>query len=79
MLKDSHLLDDLAKMASSVAGSAMDVKREIEATVSAKIDAWAARGHFVTREEFEVVRDMAQKARAENEALRAEIETLKRG
>lgn len=33
--------------------------------------------NLVTREEFEVVREMAQKAREENEKLRAEIETLK--
>jgi len=77
MMKDSKLFDDLSKMASSAAGSVMDMKREVEAMVQAKIDAWIARSQLVTREEFEVVRDMAQKARSENEALKAEIAALK--
>lgn len=77
MLKDSKLFDDFAKMASSAAGSMLDMKREVEAMVQAKIDSWLAKSHMVTREEFEVVREMAVKARAENEALRAEIEALK--
>lgn len=77
MMKDSKLFDDFAKMASSAAGSMMDMKREIEAMVQAKIDSWLAKSHLVTREEFEVVKDMAQKARAENDALRKELEALK--
>lgn len=77
MQKDSHLFEDLAKMASGVAGAAMDMRRELEAMIADKIERFMARGHFVTREEFEVVRDMAQKARAENEALKVEIEKLK--
>lgn len=77
MIKDSKLLDDFAKMASSAAGSMLDMKREVEAMVQAKIDSWLAKSHMVTREEFEVVREMAAKARAENEALRAEIDALK--
>jgi BMFP domain-containing protein YqiC len=77
MQKDSHLFEDLAKMASGVAGAAMDMRREIEAMVADKIERFVARGHLVTREEFEVVKAMAEKARAENEALRAEIEKLR--
>lgn len=77
MLKDSKLFDDFAKMASSAAGSMLDMKREVEAMVQAKIDSWLAKSHMVTREEFEVVREMAMKARAENEALRAELQALK--
>lgn len=77
MMKDSKLFDDFAKMASSAAGSVMDMKREVESMVQAKIDSWLAKSHMVTREEFEVVKEMVQKARAENEALRAEIDALK--
>lgn len=76
MMKDSKLFDDLTKMAASAAGSMVDMKREIEATVHSKIEAYLARTSLVTREEFEVVKEMAQKARAENEALRAEIASL---
>ena len=37
-----------------------------------------SRGHYVTREEFEVVKAMAEKARAENERLSAELAKLKK-
>lgn len=77
MQKDSKLFEDIAKMASGAAGTVMDMRREFEAMVADKIERLISRGQFVTREEFEVVRDMAQKARAENETLKAEIEKLK--
>ena len=40
------------------------------------IDRWLADRDFVAREEFEAVRAMAQKAREENEALKARIAAL---
>ena len=78
MQKDSRLFEDIAKIASGAAGAAMDMRRELEALVADKIERLVARGGFVTREEFEIVRDMAQKARTENEALRAELEKLRK-
>jgi BMFP domain-containing protein YqiC len=78
MQKDSKLFEDIAKMVSSTAGAAMDMRREMESMLADKIERFMARERFVTREEFEVVKEMAQKARAENEALRKEIETLKK-
>jgi BMFP domain-containing protein YqiC len=78
MQKDSKLFEDIAKMASGAAGAAMDARRELEAFATDKIERLVARGGFVTREEFEVVRDMAQKAREENAALRAELDALKK-
>jgi BMFP domain-containing protein YqiC len=78
MQKDSRLFEDFAKIASGAAGAAMDMKREFEAMVSDKIERFMGRGQFVTREEFEVVKDMAQKAREENAALKAELEKLKK-
>lgn len=74
MQKDSRVFEDIARVASGVAGAAMDARRELEAMVTDKIERFMARGKFVTREEFEVVRAMAQKAREENEALRAELQ-----
>jgi BMFP domain-containing protein YqiC len=40
------------------------------------IDRWLADRNFVTREEFDAVRAMAQKAREENEMLKARIDAL---
>jgi BMFP domain-containing protein YqiC len=78
MQKDSKLFEDIAKMASGAAGAAMDMRRELEAMVSDKLERLITRGKFVTREEFDVVRDMAQKAREENAALKAQLEKLKK-
>jgi len=78
MQKDSKLFEDIAKMASGAAGAAMDMRRELETMMSDKLERLITRGKFVTREEFDVVRDMAQKARAENEALKVELEKLKK-
>jgi BMFP domain-containing protein YqiC len=77
MQKDSHFFEDLAKMTSGAAGAMMDMKREFDQMIAEKIGQFVSNGQFVTREEFEVVRDMAQKAREENEALKAELEALK--
>ncbi len=78
MQKDSKLFEDFAKMASGAAGSLMDMRREIETMVADKLERLFAGERFVDRNEFEVVKAMAEKARAENEALRAEIEKLKK-
>jgi hypothetical protein len=78
MQKDSRLFEDIAKMASGAAGAAMDMRREFESMIGDKIERLIGGHRFVTREEFEVVKAMAEKARTENEALRAELETLKK-
>ncbi|MEJ0011001.1 MAG: accessory factor UbiK family protein [Alphaproteobacteria bacterium] len=65
MQKDSKLFEDIARVASGAAGAALDLKREIEAAVAEKVQRLMAAERFVTREEFEVVRAMAEKARAE--------------
>jgi BMFP domain-containing protein YqiC len=77
MQKDSKLFEDIAKIASGAAGGLMDMRREVESMIGDKIERLISHGRFVTREEFEVVKAMAEKARAENAALKAEIETLK--
>ena len=78
MQKDSRLFEDFAKMASGAAGSLMELCRELESTIADKLERLMARERFVTRDEFEVVKAMADKARMENEALRAELEALKK-
>jgi Protein of unknown function (DUF526). len=78
MQKDSKLFEDIAKMASGAAGSLMDMRREFEAMIGDKIERLISHGRFVTREDFEVVKAMAEKAREQNEALKAELEKLKK-
>jgi BMFP domain-containing protein YqiC len=52
------------------------VRREIETAFSAQAERWLNSMDIVKREEFEAVREMAVKARDENEALMARIVAL---
>ncbi len=57
-------------------GVAQGAREEAETAMSGLVDRWLADRDLVTREEFDAVRAMAQKAREENEALKARIEAL---
>ena len=72
----SKILDDLTQLMSNAVGVAQGAKNEAETAVKGMIDRWLAERDFVTREEFDAVRAMAQKAREENEALKARIAAL---
>ena len=77
MQSQNKIFDDLSRVAAGAAGAAHSVKNEIEESFRAWLDRQLAGMDLVTREEFEVAREMAAKAREENEDLRAEIELLK--
>ena len=70
------VFDDLSQLMTNAMGVAQGAKDEAETAMSSMIDRWLADRDFVTREEFDAVRAMAQKAREENEALKARIEAL---
>jgi len=76
MQSDNPILDDIAKLASGAAGTLNGMRQEIEASVRARVDRIAQDMDLVSREEFDVVREMARKAREENEELKARIEAL---
>ncbi len=78
MQKDSKLFDDFSKMASGAAGMMMDMKREMEGMVAAQVEKFIGRMNLVRREEFEVVRDMAAKARTEQEKLLTRVAELEK-
>jgi len=67
MQTQSRLFDELAKMMSEAAGAADGVRREAETVMRGRMQRLVADMDFVTREEFETVRDMARVAREENE------------
>lgn len=69
----SKILDDLTHLMSNAVGVAQGAKTEAETAIKNMLDRWLADRDFVTREEFDAVRAMAQKAREENDALRARI------
>ncbi|MEC9434616.1 MAG: accessory factor UbiK family protein [Pseudomonadota bacterium] len=68
--------DDLSRLMTSAAGVAQGARAEAETAFRGWIERWMADNDFVTREEFDAVRDMAAKAREENEALSARIAAL---
>lgn len=77
MQTTNKFMDDMAKLATGAVGAAHSVKGEMEGAFQAWLDKQLAGLDLVSREEFEIVRDMAEKARMENEELRAEIDLLK--
>lgn len=72
----SKILDDVAQLMSNAMGVAQGARTEAETAMKGMIDRWLADRNLVTREEFDAVRAMAQKAREENEALKARIAAL---
>jgi len=76
MQSRNKFLDDLAQLMTNAMGVAQGAREEAETAFRSMIDRWLADRDFVTREEFDAVRAMAQKAREENEALKARIATL---
>jgi BMFP domain-containing protein YqiC len=72
----NKVLDDLSQLMTNAMGVAQGARAEAETAMKSLIDRWLAEHDFVTREEFDAVRAMAQKAREENEALKARIEAL---
>lgn len=71
-----RIIDDFAKLVTDAAGMAQGMRREAEAVVKTQAERVLAGMNVVTREEFEAVREMAAKARDENDALRKRIATL---
>ena len=72
----SKLFDDLAQLMTNAAGVAQGVREEAETMVRGRVERFLADSDLVTREEFDAVRDMAQKAREENATLEARIAAL---
>ena len=75
----NKILDDLAALMSNAVGVAQGARTEAENAIKSTMDRWLADRDFVTRDEFDAVRAMAQKAREENDTLRARIDALEAG
>ncbi len=78
MQTNHPLFDDLAKLASGAAGAALEIKREIEAQVTAQMEKMLQKLNLVKREEFEAVREMAARARAQQEEMEARLAALEK-
>ena len=72
----NKFFDDVSQMMTNAMGVAQGAKGEAETAFKGMMDRWLSDRDFVTREEFDAVRAMAQKAREENEALKARLDAL---
>ena len=72
----NRVLDDIAKVAGGAASVFSGVKEEIEALGRARLERLLGAMDLVTRDEFEAVRAMAIKARAEQERLAERLKAL---
>jgi len=73
---ENRILDDLAKVAAGALGGVAGVRQEIEARLRQQFERVLANMDVVSREEFEVVKAMAARARNEQEALAARLAAL---
>lgn len=76
MQTQSPIFDEIAKLMSEAAGAVDGVRREAETVARSQLQRLLSDMDLVTREEFEVVREMAIAARAENERLAAKVAAL---
>jgi BMFP domain-containing protein YqiC len=77
MQKENQLFEDMARLMSSVAGTVAGAGREAETRLRERLREMVGGMDFVSRDEFEAVKTLAGEARAELEALKAELAQLK--
>lgn len=76
MSASNPLLDGLSRLMTDAVGVAQGVRKEADSVMKSQLERMLRDIDVVTREEFDVVRDMAATARDENERLLARIEAL---
>ncbi len=79
MQSENKLIDDFVKMVNSAAGTLAGVGREAESSMREKAREFVGGMDFVSREEFEAVKEMAAAARDEADALKARLDALEAG
>ena len=73
---NNRIFDEMARLMNDAAGVAQGVRREFDTLFRAQAERMLRDLDVVNREEFEAVKEMAQTAREENEALKARIDAL---
>ncbi len=71
-----RFFDELGKLLTDAVGAADGVRQEVEGVMRSQAERVLNELDVVQREEFEAVKAMAQKAREENEMLKARIADL---
>jgi BMFP domain-containing protein YqiC len=76
MQSQNPIIADLVKLANSAAGTMAGMTREARESARERLREAFGGIDFVSREEFETVKAMAQKARAQADALEARLAAL---
>ncbi|MEM7025376.1 MAG: accessory factor UbiK family protein [Pseudomonadota bacterium] len=76
MQTDNRLFDDLARVANGAINTLSGVREEVESRLRERVERWLAEMDMVPREEFDAIKEIAQKARAEQEDLSAKVAAL---
>jgi BMFP domain-containing protein YqiC len=71
-----RIYDEFARLMTDAAGVAQGMRREVDSVIKAQAERILRELDYVTREEFEAIKEMAAKARDENEALAARVAAL---
>ena len=76
MQSDNKILDDLSRAATGALSAVTAIRQEVEAQMRLVLERWLQSQNLVAREEFEAVKEMAAKARLENERLAERLTAL---
>ena len=68
-MPENRVYEDFTRLITDAAEMAQGVRREAETVIKSQLERMLASMDVVTREEFEAVKEMAAKARDENEKL----------
>jgi BMFP domain-containing protein YqiC len=72
----NRILDEFAKLVTDAAGAAQGVRREVETAFKGQAERILNSMDVVQRDEFEALREMTLKLRAENEKLAGRVAEL---
>ena len=76
MQSENPLLADIAKLLNSAAGTMAGMGREARDAARERVKEAVGGLEFVSRDEFDAVKDMAAKAREENEIIKTRLSAL---
>lgn len=76
MQSENPIISDFVKLMNSAAGTVAGVGREARDSARERFKEFMGDMDFVSREEFDAVKDMAAKAREEAEMLKTRVDEL---
>jgi len=77
-MAENRVYEDFTRLITDATEMAQGVRREAETLIKSQLERLLATMDVVTREEFEAVKEMAVKARDENEQLSQRLAQLER-